>query len=251
MTKIALMGKAFRTGFAGSGLLVLTLLLTACSYRGDLATPFAQKLTWFSLVNGDDIRKACGPGAPERIRLVYNGRYQEQLRVYDLVESDPAGGNPGGAELTARAQDSESYGKLGSIQLSSPLDAWQWHSAAASLQPDAYRRLKRALGNAGLGAPAPVGTELLSSRFYWVAVACLEGDIQFQAWQAPQADVTRLPFVAQLLEFDGTGVAFNAPRPLSAAEVAFNGPGPQREQESFGFRLKVGERGLAGLMTPF
>ena len=38
-------------------------------------------------------------GAPDRLRLVYNGRYQEQLRVYDLVASDPTGPNAGGAEL--------------------------------------------------------------------------------------------------------------------------------------------------------
>lgn len=245
------MGKGFPCGFGRAAALGLTLLVAACSYRGDLDTPFAQKLTWFSLLNGDDIRGTCTPGAPERIRLVYNGRYQEQLRVYDIVESDPAGRNAGGAQLDVRVQDSASYGKLGSIRLSSPLSAWQWQSAGAELNPEQYRRLKSALQAAGLGAAPPVGTELLSTRFYWVTVACLEDAVQFQAWQAPQTDVTRLPFVALLLEADHTGVAFNAPRALSAADTAFGGPGPQRDQESFGFRAKVGERGLAGLMTPF
>lgn len=224
------------------------LLLASCTYRGDLETPFAQKLTWFSLLNGDDIRQSCHAGAPDRIRLVYNGRYHEQLRVYDLVASDSAGRNAGGAELGVRVQDAASYNKLGSISLTSPLSAWQWQRAQASLAPDEFRRLQRALEQAGLGARPPVGSELRSSRFYWVAIACAAGEVWFQAWQHPQAEVTRLPFVSLLLAADGTGVPFNAPRPLSAAEAAIREPGPEKERESYGFSLKVGENGLAGLL---
>lgn len=230
------------------GALLGAAALASCTYSGDLETPFAQKLTWFSLLNGDDIRESCGPGAPDRIRLVYNGRYREQLRVYDLVASDPAGPNAGGAELTARVQDAATYNKLGSIDLGSPLSAWQWQRSQASLAPDEFRRLQRALEQAGLGQRPPVGTELRSTRFYWVAIACADGEVWFQAWQHPQTDVTRLPFVSLLLAADGTGVPFNAPRPLSAAEASIREPGPQRDQESFGFSLKVGENGLAGLL---
>lgn len=222
------------------------LLLAGCTYRGDLETPFAQKLTWFSLLNGDDVRAACAPGAPERIRLVYNGRYQEQLRVYDLVESDRSGPNAGGAQVTVRVQDAASYNKLGSIDLTTPLSAWGWRRSEAMLGPDDYARLKRMLREAGLGARTPVGTELRSTRFYWIAIACLDGAVEFQAWQDPQVDVTRLPFVSLLLAADQTGVPFNAPRQLSAAEAALDEPGPQRDGGYRGFSMRVTEDGLGG-----
>lgn len=225
------------------------LLLAACGYQGGgLNAPFSQKLTWFSLLNGDDIRAACAPGAPERLRLVYNGRYHEQLRIYDLVASDPAGPNAGGAELTARVQDAASYNKLGSIDLRSPLSAWQWQEASASLGREDYQRLQRALEQAGLGGPTPVGTELRSTRFYWIAIGCVGGEVWFQAWQDPETDVTRLPFVALLLAADRTGVPFNAPRPLSAAETALREPGPEKERETYGFSMRVDRNGLGGLL---
>ncbi len=261
MTNLRLTGKEFPTA-AGPGacrarrarrglLRALSagglLLLAACTYRGDLETPFAQKLTWFSLLNGDDIRSACHEGAPDRLRLVYNGRYQEQLRVYDLVASDPAGPNAGGAELLARVQDADSYNRLGSIDLGSPLSAWQWREARASLSEEEFRRLQRTLEQAGLGEPTPAGTELLSTRFYWIAIACAGGRVWFQAWQHPASDVTRLPFVSLLLAADGTGVPFNAPRPLGADEVALQDPGPLKERERGGFRMVVTENGLGGL----
>lgn len=252
MARIGSIGKGFPSELRRwSGLLSLAclLLLGACAYRGGgLEAPFSQKLTWFSLINGDDIRAACHEGSPERLRLVYNGRYHEQLRIYDLVASDPAGANAGGAEVTARVQDSASYNRLGSLDLRNPLSAWQWRTASASLGREDYGRLQRALEQAGLGDPPPIGTELRSTRFYWIAVACVGGRIWFQAWQDPESDVSRLPFVALLLAADDTGVPFNAPRSLSAAEAALEEPGPEREQESFGFSMRVAENGLAGLL---
>ena len=40
---------------------------------------------------GDDIRQTCGPNGLPRYRLVYNGRYEEQPRSYDLVGLDGGG----------------------------------------------------------------------------------------------------------------------------------------------------------------
>src|SRR5688572_17659370 len=76
----------------------LSGLMAGCAYHGDsvsdLDNPAVQKFAWFSFLDGHDIREACaalGPKAPARYRLVYNGQYEKQLRVYE-IEAQPSGG---------------------------------------------------------------------------------------------------------------------------------------------------------------
>src|SRR5262245_6550826 len=75
------------------------VLLAACAYRGDIDNPIIRKLSWFSYLDGTDIRTTCADGAPDGYRLVYNGRYEEQVRSYEIF-ADGAGG----AYLVARAK---------------------------------------------------------------------------------------------------------------------------------------------------
>ena len=79
-------------------------LLAGCAYHGSSASnldnPAVQKFAWFSFLDGNDLREACaalGPKAPARYRLVYNGQYEKQLRIYE-IEAQPSGG----ANLRAR-----------------------------------------------------------------------------------------------------------------------------------------------------
>src|SRR3982750_1992701 len=87
-----------------AGAVVLSLsapsaaVLAGCAYYGDAATdidnPAVQKFAWFSFLDGHDIREACaalGPKAPARYRLIYNGQYEKQLRVYE-IDAVPSGG---------------------------------------------------------------------------------------------------------------------------------------------------------------
>src|ERR1700751_6126832 len=69
----------------------VTAGLAACSYRGDIDNPVVRKVSWFSYLDGTDIRAACTEGAQDRYRLVYNVRYEEQLRSYEVV-ADGGGG---------------------------------------------------------------------------------------------------------------------------------------------------------------
>ena len=46
--------------------------------------PIVRSLNWFSYVAGDDIRAACRPGGRNRIRLVYNALWEEQVRTYEI-----------------------------------------------------------------------------------------------------------------------------------------------------------------------
>src|SRR5437868_1858315 len=66
----------------------LTLALTGPTWaqRLDRAVeqPIVRSLNWFSYVAAEDIRIACRPGGRNRMRLVYNALWEEQVRTYEL-----------------------------------------------------------------------------------------------------------------------------------------------------------------------
>src|SRR5215813_10182543 len=94
------------------------VLLAACSYRGDIDNPVVRKVSWFSYLDGTDIRVACTEGAQDRYRLVYNARYEEQLRSYEVVAD---GG--GGAYLVARAKGRSNMFAISADDVFAP---WRW-----------------------------------------------------------------------------------------------------------------------------
>src|SRR5471030_2730397 len=47
--------------------------------------PLTRSLNWFAYVGGDDIREACRPGGRNRIRLIYNALWEEQVRTYEFI----------------------------------------------------------------------------------------------------------------------------------------------------------------------
>lgn len=198
------------------------LFLVACSTDGDVSNPILRKLSWFSYLQGDDLRAACGPAAPGRYRLIYNANYTEQVRIYDLGDGEEA-------HMSQRVLES---GNLGAWTLSGPFAPWSGRIAAIDLQPAQMRGLVAALAESGAFGPPAEGLELESRSFFWTLAACHDGRYHFTAW--PQ---TAPPgFVAQVQAVDATGVPFNPPRlvapPLRSLE-------PRVE-----FRLRVGAGGL-------
>jgi hypothetical protein len=78
--------------------------------------PIVRSLNWFSYVASDDIRAACRPGGRDRLRLVYNALWEEQVRTYELfLQPDgTAGLNIGvlvdqGPATTSRTSPSASW----------------------------------------------------------------------------------------------------------------------------------------------
>ena len=71
---------------------VLVLALAACAYRPGADNPVARSLTWFSYAGAGDIRAECRPGGADRLRLIYNGDYDEQVRSYDVTAVAAGGG---------------------------------------------------------------------------------------------------------------------------------------------------------------
>src|SRR3954471_5052202 len=66
--------------------LTLGIIGTASAQRPDRAVeqPVVRSLNWFSYVAAGDIRAACRPGGRNRMRLVYNALWEEQVRTYEL-----------------------------------------------------------------------------------------------------------------------------------------------------------------------
>lgn len=214
--------------------LAAALAISACSYTGDIDNPVTRKASWFSYVEGGDIRAACHAGSASRVRLVYNAIYEEQVRAYDLGE--------GGARLlVARAFDQANLAQ--GINSRDLLEPWRGQSAAVHLDEDQYARLMQSLEASGaFGRPA-VGLELPSRSFYWTAASCRNGRYSFTAWAYPSPEFEALRFPGELFAVDHTGVPVNPPRKDLPQPLRHD----PREPEGT-FNLKVGERGLAGIL---
>lgn len=226
---------AFAAALCGS------LALAACTYRGDLSTPGAQKLTWFSYLNGDDIRESCSAGGPDRYRLVNNAVYEEQLRSYEL-RLDPGGGG----YYSARAQGVAS---LTRVSLSDPLAPWRWQTSETALTPAQAAAFKEALRESGFYGAPPVGTRFYSGFFYWWVVACEDGQMRYNAWEYGMPGYDDLRFPAWLYALDETGLAVNPPREIDLDKRLRDKTSGGREGDddpSVNFEIEMGRDGMVG-----
>ena len=221
--------------------------------HGEIADPVTRKLTWFSVLNGDDIRAACGPGAPTRVRLVHNADYMVRVRVYDLVAPPPGpmAPPPGSLFLKTRV--------LGPTPASLTIDLDTPSLALASLGglvtrrvigPTEAARVHAALAADGLGGPPPRVDRLRSEDFWWLAVGCVEGDMRFHAWADPDPGYGALTFPAMLQALDGTAVPLRTPadEPNGGNPVMYD---RMRADKEVRFTLSVSADGInAPLVLP-
>jgi hypothetical protein len=222
--------------------LAALLALAACSYRGDIDNPVTYKATWFSYLDGGDIRAACAEGALDRYRLVYNARYEEQLRSYEITAD---GG--GGAYFVARAMG---RANLAEVSLDDLLSPWRWQRSQTQLTPAEMRQFVSTLEASGMFAGAPVGLRLFSGDFYWVASACRNGVFYYNAWLHPSERFARLRFPPFVFTRDKTGLPVNPPRFVPVGDRL--GPmGRQEDQTGTRFWLQVRQDGLGGLPNLF
>ncbi len=218
-------------------MLASLVMLGACAQGQPIDNPLTQKASWFSYINGDDLRAACGPGSAEEYRLVYNGRYNEQLRTYEVQ-----GLQSGTGILTARAQGPAN---VSSMPLNDVLAPWRWKKAQALMSAEEMGQFRQALVQSGFFEDPPVGEQLNSPGFYWVAVACIDKRIYFNAWQHPSPRFDALTFPQLLFAKDATQMPVNPPRELTPGQrnVAFRAGRIQGDADP-GFLLVVGEAGL-------
>jgi hypothetical protein len=206
-------------------------VLAGCAYRGgDIGNPLVRKAQWLSYIGGNDIRATCAAGTPDRFRLVYNGVYGRQLRMYDLDSLQRV--------LVARATPPVNADQF---SVGDPLNPWRARESRARLDPAQYQALVAAFAASGMFGPPPVGLDLPSHSFYWTAAYCRDGHFGFHAWKYPSAAFDRLAFVAPLLALDKTGIAL-AP----AHRLVFDPRRAGREADGTtgDFLLTVGKDGL-------
>lgn len=193
--------------------LALGTLGAGCAYRGDFDDPIQRRLQWFSFLDGGDIRADCAPGRPDRYRLVYNARFAEQVRAYE-VTADGAGG----AYLVARVRGP--YANLLEFRVEDPLAPFRWRRSEATLTPAEFRAFKAALVDDGFLAPPPVGERYSSQRFYWVASGCMDGAHHFGAWQYPSARFAAMTVPAFLFARDKTGTPVKSAHGVGGGDYA-------------------------------
>ena len=228
--------RMFRRNFlAGMGV----CLLAACSAAGPPAGPVERNLVWFDYVGAGDIARRCAEDPRRRLRFVYNAVWGEQVRSYDAVES--ATGE--GAVLTVHVFGG---GGLADLELAAGLASLGGTGERRHIDDAAFDSLLRAATGA-LPAAAPNGAFLRSDDHYWTTAACLGGRFRFLAWRSQDAAPADLPFVADLMRLDRTGVPLA--RPSGRALGPFPPPTQGDRNASGGsprqaFRLQVGDNGL-------
>lgn len=213
------------------GVVLAGLIPAACTYTGDdIGNPLLRKVQWYSYIAGDDIREACGPGAPERYRLVYNGVYEQQIRAYDI----------NGAQRTLTALVANDNKGL-TLTTADPLALWRATQSVATLDTQQMDSLTRALAGSGAFGDAAIGLELPSGQYYWTAAYCRDGQYGFTGWLYPSETFSALRFPELLFALDRTGVPVKQPGPIPRD---LDREQRERRGETVSFTLKVGANGL-------
>ena len=148
--------------FSISGLAGL-LALSACTLQEGVNNPLTQRFAWFQYLNGADIREGCFEGGLWRVRLIYNGRYQEQVRLYNVVADGAGGGASGGARpgLRQPAGDRPQLGRRAGALALAPRGG----PARRAIDRDIFQDLGRErFLRAGAGQPQPAVGRILLDR---------------------------------------------------------------------------------------
>ena len=207
-------------------------LLAGCTYDGGIENPLVRKVTWYSFIEGEDLRAACAVN-PDTLRLVYNGNYDEQVRIYETTPE------PNGL-LTGRVLGPAEVGRV-DFYLSDPSAVFAGITSRTPLTDRLRRDLTGSVARAAEAHPMPQEEIYHSAEYYWMVSGCRDGAGFFHGWKAPDVQVLGLPFVSVLKAADATGVGFAPPRPVPRA---VSGAFPVNRDRDIHFRLRVGPDGI-------
>jgi hypothetical protein len=229
------------------GVLVMAAA-TALAQRTDrnVDPPIVRSFNWFSYVAADDIRAACKPGGRNRIRLVYNALWEEQVRTYDIfLQPDGTAGLDVGV-LSGQGPSTD----VSSLLIGEARDVtgpWNMKHGQRVLNAAETRELLRLLQASAAFGPPRDGLRLPDNDFWWTAASCRNGVWGFQAYHYPTDHFVNVKFAEKLFAWDSVrNVAINRPRDLEPAELRrdMNAPGNRVASRQDRWMLVVGKDGL-------
>jgi hypothetical protein len=158
------------------------LILSGCASLGPAEEAGVRKLTWFSYVNGEDLRAQCSSEEPDRYRLIYNSKANAQLRTYEVRAVDNGDEHDGGAVVEARVIPAEA------LLRRDPEDTLTTGQAASMrlyLSPDQFERLTSRLAESGVFEGSSMELHTRSAGVFWLASGCHEGAYFLTAFSNP------------------------------------------------------------------
>lgn len=206
--------------------------------------PIVRSFHWFDFVAADDIRAACVPGGRNRLRLIYNALWEEQVRAYDifLQPDGTAGMNIGVLE----GQGNVTTG-ITNMLISNPSDIfvpWSMKGGQRLLSADETRELIGLLEQSHAFGPPRDGMRLPDNDFWWTVASCRNGVWGFQAYHYPTDGFANVKFSARLFSWDKVPIPVNPPRKLEPAELRRDMNAPIQRARADRWMLVVGKDGL-------
>ena len=214
------------------------LILGACASLGE-DHPITRKFNWFAHLGGEEIRRACQAGAPDRYRFVYNGIYVEQVRSYDILATNAPAYHRLKVAVAEKADISEIITELARPDIFQP---WRPRIGSRILSADTVRNIKTVLDGDKFFSSAPPERGISSIEFYWGVSACLAGEFRYNAYVWPSERFRKLAFPALLKSWDKTQISINPPRKASEFDVYGT---YQQEEFRNHFTLHFDNQGLA------
>ena len=228
----------FAAFLPGLALVLGALVLGACVANGPPETGLGRQGTWFSYVGGEDLRRGCVAGAPDRLRFVYQALYARQVRGYELTRQ--AGADVAGLRAQAWGAPALLDFPGGVPSLGAPTEA------RVPLSPLQWAAIEAALSESGFESPAPAGAFLRSDRYFWTVSACRGGRFHFNAFLLDEAAPRQPAFAAPLFALDRTGTPVRQPQPTGGPLVVRD---PRRAdplaREDLGWQVRIGPDGLS------
>lgn len=199
-----------------------------------------RSLNWFGYVAGDDIREACKPGGRDRLRLVYNGLWEEQVRTYEVVlQPDGTAGVTFGVLADQGQVASLTIG--GASDLTNP---WKMRKAQRLLNSSETSELIGLLeASSGFGPPRD-GLRLPDNDFWWTVASCRKGIWGFQAYHHPTDGFANVKFAEKLFAWDSVPVKVNRARKLEPAQFRRDPLAQPGRDRANRWVLVVGKDGL-------
>ena len=198
---------------------VLTLVgaTGAAAQRADdkVAPPISRSANWFAYVGANDIREACKQGGRNRVRLIYNAIYEEQVRTYEIyLQPDGIAGMNIGVLADQGNVSSLTIGKASDV-----LGPWSMKRGERLLNVDETRELVGLLEASAAFGPPRDGLRLPDNDFWWTVASCRNGIWGFQAYHYPTDGFANVKFAERLFAWDNVAVPVNRPRKLEPSNL--------------------------------